>query len=213
MKQIAAFLFSLLLIPFVSLKAQNDSGGGGGEGLKYEIFHVDLVPATFVYGAAELAFTEMMKSAMDKTIQSLKVTDSMFMKMVILEEKTQAYQRELQAHLLRSLNENYVDNRIKMIDENQQWMDDYIFYYPQYRDIVDECKKYVQGRAHNIKKFIDDVTKKTGNTGRLDNVQRNDLNLYVIDELKKLCYISQSLKRELSAINPGPAPFKIPTRE
>jgi len=211
MKQIVIFLFTFFIVPYFYVHAQDGGGDGGdGGGVKFEIFHVDLVPATFLYGGAELAFTEMMKSTMDKTIRAQTVTDSMFMKLVILEEKTQAYQRELQKHLLRSLNENYVSNRIKMIDENQKWMEEYAILYPQFQEIIDECKTYVQQRAHNIKRFIDNVTKKTGNEGRLDNIQRNDLNLYVIEELKRLCYVSQSLKRELAVANPKLPTLKIP---
>jgi hypothetical protein len=207
MKQSFIFFITFILSPFVHGNAQE---GGGDGGVKFEIFHVDLVPATFLYGGAELAFTTMMKNTMDNTIKAQMITDSMFMKLVILEEKTQAYQRELQYHLLRSLNENYISNRIKLIDDNQKWMEEYLVMYPQYQEVIDDCKTYVQDRAHNIKKFIDNATKKTGNEGRLDNVQRNDLNLYVIEELKRLCFISQSLKRELASANPDMPKISFP---
>jgi hypothetical protein len=75
--------------------------------------------------------------------------------------------------------------------------------------VIDDSKKYVQRRAHNIKRYIDDTAKKTGNEGRLDNVQRNDMNLYIIEELKKLCFVSQGLKRMLATVNPLDNSLKI----
>jgi hypothetical protein len=205
-------LFSSSVIHAQNGGSSNGESGGGG-GVKIEIFHVDLVPATFVYGAAELAFEQLMEGTMDGIIKSQTVIDSMFYKMVILEEKTQAYQRNLQAHLLTSLNENYINDMIKIIDDNQKWMDNYLILHPDCRDVVDDSRNYVQKRAHNIKQYINDAAKKTGNEGRLDNVQRNDINLYVIEELKKLCFVSQGLKRMLATVNPLDNSLKIPVRK
>ncbi|MDR2126810.1 MAG: hypothetical protein LBP63_08280 [Prevotellaceae bacterium] len=185
---------------------------GSGGGVKVEIFHVDLVPLTATYGGAELAFTVMMKNTMDKIIEAQAITDTMFRKMVILEEKTQEYQRNLQAHLLRSLNEGFFDDMLKIIDGNQSWMDDYASKHPAYKKLIEEHQEYIQGRAHNIKRYIDNVTKKTGNEGRLDNVQRNDLNLYVIEQMRELCYVSQSLRRMLNTVFPDEDILKIPIK-
>ena len=200
-------LFLLFCFFAVSLSFAQKSGGS----VKFEIFHVDLVPLSAVYGAGEAAFTVSMKNIMDKIIKAQAVTDSMFRNMVILEQKTQEYQRNLQAHLLSSLNDDFFDDMLKIIDGNQTWMNDYSLKHPAYQNIIDEHEEYIQGRAHNIKKYIDNVTKKTGNEGRLDNVQRNDLNLYVIEQMRELCYVSQSLKRMLSTVFPDDYDFKIIT--
>ncbi|MDR2774267.1 MAG: hypothetical protein LBC19_05910 [Tannerella sp.] len=211
MKQ--AVLFLLTCICFPSLRAQNEGGGNdGGGNVKFEIFHVDLVPLTFAYGASELLFEQTMESTMDKILEAQGIIDSMFYKMVILEEKTQAYQRNLQAHLLKSLNENLINDMIKMIEDNQAWMDAYVIIHPVYKLLVDDSKKYVDGRAKNMKRYIEDAAKKTGNEGRLDNKQRNDLNLYVIHELKKLCYVSQSLRQMLDIAHPPSNSLKIPVK-
>jgi hypothetical protein len=187
-----------MLLGFCTSLAFAQGGGGsgssGGSGdVKFEIFHVDLVPLTAVYGGAELAFTEMMKNTMDKIIETQAIIDTMFRKMVILEEKTQEYQRNLQAHLLYSLNENFFDDMLNIIDGNQSWMDNYASKHPAYKELIEEHQEYIQGRAHNVKRYIDNVTRKTGNEGRLDNVQRNDLNLYVIEQMRELCYVSQQV--------------------
>jgi hypothetical protein len=190
------FLYLLLSFSSSYIFAQ------GSGGVKIEIFHVDLVPLTAVYGGGELAFDVMMENTMEKIIKAQQVTDTMFRKMVILEEKTQEYQRNLQAHLLRSLNEPFFDDMLKIIDDNQTWMDRYAVIHPDYQNIIDEHDDNIKGRAHNIKKYIDNVTKKIGNEGRLDNVQRNDLNLYVIEQMRELCFVSQTLKRMLNTANP-----------
>jgi len=193
-----------LLIIYVSVFAQST--------VKTFVFHVDLVPGTLINGVGESSFTSSMKSTLDKTINSQTVTDSMFAMINTIEEKTQMYERQIQTLLARVLNENYIDNRIQMIDDNQKWLEKYLIINPDFKDIVNDHKKYIKDRADNIKRFIEDVAKKTGNDGRLDNFERNKLNVYVISELKKLCYISEGLVRQLAVINPErPLNITIPT--
>ncbi|MDR1370507.1 MAG: hypothetical protein LBJ72_10370 [Dysgonamonadaceae bacterium] len=214
MKFTIVIFLSFAYFPVIRAQNGGGSGGGSGGGVKFEIFHVDLVPLTSAYGASELIFEQTMESTMDRIIKAQAVTDSMFYKMVILEEKTQEYQRNLQAHLLRSLNGDYIQDMIGMIQDNQTWMDVYAGNYPEYRELVDDSKKYVVGRAKEIRRYIDNVSMKTGNEGRLDNKQRNDLNLYVIGELKKLCYVSQGLRRMLGVAHPQQnSNLKIPVKK
>lgn len=195
--------FFIFIISFKTF-AQSD--------VKIEIFHVDLVLLAAAYGAGEAIFEEAMKNTMDKIISAQATTDSMFRNMVILEQKTQEYQRNLQAHLLNSVNESFFDDMLKIIDDNQKWMNDFAAFHPDYKEIIDEHEENVKGRAHNIKKYINNVTKKTGNEGRLDNVQRNDMNLYVIEEMRELSFVSQSLKRMLNTLYPDDNTFKMPIK-
>jgi len=202
MKNTAISLFlSLLFLPFAYSQEQ--------ESVKFEIFHVDLVPATFLYGGLELAWRLGVQDALDKTYAAQQITDSMFYKLVVLEEKTQDYQKNLQSTFLQSLQPAYVDKIVSEIRENQSWMDRYSMFYPEYLELVALIKKKVTNRADLIQRYINDAAKKTGNEGRLDNKQRNDLNIYVLDELFKLKYISQAAKIMLSVVNPEQSPLYI----
>jgi hypothetical protein len=184
-----------------------------GESVKYEIFHVDLVPASFLYGVAELAWSLAMYDALDKTYAAQQEIDSLFKKLVILETKTQDYQKNLQAGILQSLNPNYVDKMVSDMHDNQRWMDEYVVVYPEYAELVKEVQKKITDRADRIKRYIDNAAKKTGNTGRLDNRQRNDLNLYVLEELMKLKSVSHSIRSELFIVNPEISKMLIPITE
>jgi len=174
-----------------------------GENVKYEIFHVDLVPATFLYGGLELAWSLAMYDALDKTIAAQMEIDTLFRKLVVLEEKTQEYQKNLQTSFVQVLNPDYVDKVISEIHEIQDWIDKYVVFHTQYQELAKTVQTKITDRADNIKRYIDDAAKKTGNAGRLDNKQRNDLNIYVIDELLNLKYIARSIKDELSVVNPS----------
>jgi len=202
MKKTALYFFlSLLLIHFSYSQEQ--------ESVKFEIFHVDLVPATFLYGGLELAWRIGVQDALDKTYAAQQIADSMFYKLVVLEEKTQDYQKNLQSAFMQALQPTYVDKIVSEIHENQSWMDRYSAIYPEYRDLVALIKKKVTNRADLIQRYINDAAKKTGNEGRLDNKQRNDLHVYVLDELFRLKYISQAAKVMLGVVNPEQSPLTI----
>jgi len=199
------FIFSILplLFIFFTVKSQD-------EGVKFEIFHVDLVPATFMYGTAELAWSLAMYDALDKTIEAQTEIDTLFRKLVILEEKTQEYQKNLQAAFIQSLNPAYVDFIVSQINDNQKWIDEYVILYPQYNGLAENIKHKITDRAEKIKRYINDAAKKTGNEGRLDNKQRNDLNIYVLEELMRLRFVSLNTIKMLAAVNPMQSTLKIP---
>lgn len=201
MKSFICFLLYIFLsIPVFSQKKDK---------VKPEIFHIDLVPLLTAYGVAESALTSEMKETMDSIIRYQTTTDSMFVKMIALEEKTQEYEKELQAHFWSSLNETYVKQILKEINEDNQFFKEYASKYPEARDIVDAADKYFDKRAKKIKRYIDDAAKKRGNLGRLDNKQRNDLQVYVLNELKSIRGVSLKLKKVLGAIETKQA-FSLP---
>jgi hypothetical protein len=203
MKKIVLF-FTLSLLGAPVLRTQE------GERVKFEIFHVDLVPATFLYGGAELAWSLAMYRALDKTIEAQQEVDSLFRKLVILEEKTQDYQKNLQSAFLQALNPSYTQFIVDEIHANQDWIDEYVIIYPQYQELAESIRKRVTDRADKIQRYINDAAKKTGNGGRLDNKQRNDLNIYVLDELLKLKYVSKNTKHQLWTVNPPQHDLRIP---
>ena len=181
--------------------------------VKFEIAHIDLLLLSVTYGGLEMAWKLGMQNAMDNIYRHQTTTDSMFYKMIILEEKTQEYQRQLNEKLLRTLNENYIDNIINDIQKNQDWLDEYAFWYSDYREIIADANSYINKRAEQIRKYIDDAVKKTGNAGRLDNRERNRLHIYVLDELMKLKSYSQQLCTMLFAFNPDGKKWILPNLE
>jgi hypothetical protein len=180
------------------------------QSVKFEVFHVDLVPATFLYGGAELAWSLAMYDALDKTIAAQTEIDTLLKKIVILEEKTQDYQKNLQSLFIQSLNPGYVDRIVSEIHQNQKWIDEHIAFYPEFAETAKKLKEKVTDRADKIKRYINDAAKKTGNAGRLDNKQRNDLNIYVLEELFKLKYISQNTKYALWTVIPPAKKIELP---
>jgi hypothetical protein len=181
--------------------------------VKFEVAHIDLLLLSVTYGGMEMAWKLGMQNAMDNIYRHQTTTDSMFYKMIILEEKTQEYQRQLNEKLMRTLNEAYIDNIINDIRKNQNWFDEYAFLYPDYREMISDANSYINRRADQIRKYIDDAVKKTGNTGRLDNRERNRLHTYVLDELMKLKSYSQQLCTMLFALNPDEKRLILPKLE
>jgi len=204
MRRVKMFFMGIALSASTCL-AQSD--------VKYEIAHIDLLLLSVTYGGLEMAWKLGMQNAMDNIYLHQTTTDSMFYKMIVLEEKTQEYQRQLNEKLLKTLNENYIDNIIKDIQKNQDWLDEYAFLYPDYREMIADANNYINKRADQIRKYIDDAAKKTGNTGRLDNRERNRLHVYVLDELMKLKSYSQQLCTMLFALNPDGNRLILPNLE
>jgi hypothetical protein len=204
MKRLKIFLSGIALSVSICF-AQSD--------VKFEVAHIDLLLLSVTYGGLEMAWKLGMQNAMDNIYRHQTATDSMFYKMVILEEKTQEYQRQLNEKLLKTLNENYIDNIINDIQKNQDWMDEYAFLYADYREMISDANNYINKRAGQIKNYIDDAVQKTGNTGRLDNRERNKLHVYVLDELMKLKSYSQQLCTMLFALNPDGNRLILPNLE
>jgi len=200
-----------ILIPIFSLLSIFKSFAQEGENLKFEIFHVDLVPATFLYGGLELAWSLAMYDALDKTIEAQTEIDTLFRKLVILEEKTQDYQKNLQASFTQTLNPQYIDRIVNEIKEIDVWIREYAVLYPDYLPLSNDFKTKIADRAEKVKRYIDDAAKKTGNAGRLDNRQRSDLNLYAIKELQTLKLVSIKLQQMMIVVNPPMHDFKMPT--
>jgi len=196
----------LLIINIFVVRAQDEE-------VKFEIFHVDLVPATFLYGGLELLWSTTMYTALDKTIAAQRQTDSLFKKLVILEEKTQEYQKNLQSTFLETLNPQYVDRVVKEIHDIQTWVENYASLYPAYDELAKAYKNKISDRADRVKKYIDDAAKKTGNTGRLDNRQRSDLNLYTLQELQKLKIIAVNLQMMLLTANKPLSDLRLPVKD
>jgi hypothetical protein len=200
--KILILIFSLLSIykPF----AQND------ESLKFEIFHVDLVPATFLYGGLELTWSQLMYRSLDATYAAQQEIDSLFKKLVILEEKTQDYQKNLQTLFTQTLNPQYIDRIVSEIKDIDVWIRQYAMLYPDYSHLSDDFRTKIADRAEKVKRYINDAAKKTGNTGRLDNRQRSDLNTYAMQELQQLKLVSIKLQQMMVAVNPPLHDFRLP---
>jgi len=202
--------FKLFLVLIFALMSVFVVRSQEGESLKFEIFHVDLVPATFLYGGLELAWSLAMYDALDKTIAAQQEIDTLFRKLVILEEKTQEYQKNLQSAFLETLNPQYVDRIVTEIKDIQSWIDEYASIYPSYNEVARDFKTKITDRSERIKRYIDDAAKKTGNEGRLDNRQRSDLNLYTVQELQKLKLIAINLQSVMITLNPPMRELRLP---
>jgi hypothetical protein len=169
------------------------------QSVKPVVFHVDLVSETTTYEAMELVWYNLINDAQDDIVKSQKVIDEKFRKLIVLEEKTQEYQSNLQQPLKESLNDGYVKQIIEEIDNNQSWVEKFAAKHPEYIELSKDTKKYVRDKAEELTDYIEKAGKKTGNTGRLSSKERNDLNIYVLNELLKLKYVSQSVVHMLDA--------------